>query len=192
MREGTLQVQGVAMVRPGVLSSGQNKERREAALDCLKKLGVKTLDEQDYVQALLDQHYAAKAVVTDFKSHKAHIERFFAWWSQHPDAITMFRDYHLFLSDDATLYTAREIFIDKPFRDTALAAVYGPTAPWAGMQKPLSRVYRDLKGIVDFVCALGGTTSLKVERSSTYDHPERSWLTDHYFVMKVLTPRPPP
>ena len=93
----------------------------------------------------------------------------------------MFSDYHLFLADDATLYTASELFIDKPFRDTALTAVYGPTAPWAGMQKPLSRVYRDLPGIVDFVSALGGLTSLKVERSTTRDHLEEDYLRQDFY-----------
>jgi hypothetical protein len=180
IREGALRVPGIAMVSPGVLSGGKNKERREAALACLKGLGVKTLGEQDYIQALLDQLYTAKTVVTDLKTHKAHMERFLAWWSQHANA-AMFSDYHLFLSDDTTLYTARELFIDKPFRDTSLTAVYGPTAPWAGMQKPLSRVYRDLPGIGDFVSALGGLTSLKVESSSTWDHPERDYLRQDFY-----------
>jgi hypothetical protein len=180
IKEGGLQVRGVTMVSPGVLSGGKNKERREAALECLKGLGVKTLGEQDYIQALLDQHYTAKTVVTDLKTHKAHMGRFLAWWSQHANA-AMFRDYHLFLSDDTTLYTARELFIDKPFRDTALIAVYGPTAPCAGMQKPLSRVYRDIQGIVDFVSALGGMTSLKIESSSTWNHPERGYLRQDFY-----------
>ena len=44
------------------------------------------------------------------------------------------------------------------------------------MQKPLSQVYRDIKGIGDFVSALGAVTSLEVEHCHTWSHPQRDYL----------------
>jgi hypothetical protein len=175
-----IEIQGVSLVAASVLSG--KKQIREEVEQFLRRLGVDDVNEQDYIQALLVKHYRPGSIVSDIKAHLRHIERFAAWRAAQQYHTSLFDKAALFLSDGSdTLHTASEIYVDKPFHETLLAAVYGTKGPRAGKKKPLSQRYQGAKGVLDFACTMGATRHLAPEHTSTSGHPERSYLRADYY-----------
>jgi hypothetical protein len=175
-----VEVEGVCLVAASVL--GGKKQIREEVEQFLRRIGVEDVNEQDYIRALLAKHYRPGSTVSDMKAHLRHIERFAAWRADQQYHTSLFDGATLFLSDDSdALHAASQLYVDKPFHDTALAAVYGLEGPWAGNKKPLARRYRGAKGVLDFACTLGATRSVVPEHTSTSYHPERNSLRADYY-----------
>jgi len=179
-RKGSeVEVEGVYLIAPSVLSG--KKQIREEVEQFLRRIGVKDVDEQDYIRALLAQHYRPGGTVSDMKAHLRHIERFAAWLAGQPYQTSLFQGTGLFLSDGSdTLHAPSDLYVDKPFHETGLAAVYGPEAPWASKKKPLAKRYRGVKGVLDFAHTLGALRSLVPDRTKTSNHPEQRALWADY------------
>jgi hypothetical protein len=175
-----IEVHGVSLVAPGVLAGG--KQVREEIEQFLQRIEVKDVDEADYIRALLAQHYRPDTRVADLKAHLRHLERFAAWLAVHVHQTTVFQGASLFLADDSDEPQKGEgLYIDKPFHETGLAAVYGAEGPLANKKKPLARRYRGTKGVLEFARALGVVQSLQPSRSTTSSHPEQDALWADYY-----------
>jgi hypothetical protein len=86
------------------------------------------------------------------------------------------------LGDDTDeLQRGEGLYIDKPFHETGLAAVYGADGPLANKRKPLAKRYRGTKGVLELARALDVVQSLQPSRSTTSDHPERHILRADYY-----------
>lgn len=176
-----IEVQGVNLVAPGLLLAGR-KQVREEVTAFLRRIDVKDVNEEDYIRALLALHYRPGHRVADMKAHRRHLERFAAWLSAHPYQAAIFQDASLFLAEGSDqLQTGGTLFIDKPFLETGLAAVYGAQGPLKNEKRPLAKGYRGIKGVLDFARALGVTQHLQPARVSTSRHPEQSALWADYY-----------
>jgi hypothetical protein len=175
-----VEVEGVCLVAASVLSG--KKQIREEVEQFLRQIGVEDVNEEDYIRALLAKHYRHGSTVSDMKAHLRHIERFAAWRAGKKYHTSLFDGATLFMSDDSdALHAASQLYVDKPFYDTGLAAVYGVEGPWAGKKKPLAKRYRGAKGVLDFACTLGATRNLVPGHTTTNSHPERSYLWADYY-----------
>jgi hypothetical protein len=178
-KDAAVEVEGVYLVAASVLSG--KKQIREEVEQFLRRIGVEDVNEQDYIRALLAKHYRPGSTVSHMKTHLRHIERFATWRAGQHYHTPLFDGAVLFLSDDSdALHAASQLYVDKPFHDTGLAAVYGAKGPWAGKKEPLAQHYRGAKGVLDFACTLGSTRSLAPEHTSTHNHPERDALRIDY------------
>jgi hypothetical protein len=177
-----IEVKGTRLLAPGVLAG--TKQARDDVVAFLRRIGVKDLDEEDYIRALLAQHYRPGRRVADIKAHLRHLERFAAWRAAHPypRQAVLFHGAGLFLAEGSDeLQDAHALYIDKPFHETCLGAVYGAQGPLANAKKPLAKHYRGAKGVLDFARALGVTQHLQPTSVSTSNHPERSALRADYY-----------
>lgn len=175
-----IEVEGVSLVTPALVA-GRKQEREEVAA-FLRRIGVKDVNEEDYIRALLHQHYQTGSRVADLKTHLRHIERFAAWLAAHPDRVKVFDGANLFMTEGSDeLQKEVALYIDKPFQETGLAAVYGAQGPLANAKKPLAKRYRGVKGALDLARTLGVTQHLEPEDSSTCDHPEQDDLWADYY-----------
>ena len=116
-------------------------------------------------------------------THRRHMERFAAWLAAHPYQSAIFQGASLFLAEGSDKLQATEtLYIDKPFVETGLAAVYGAQGPLPNAKRPLAKRYRGTKGVIDFARALGIAQHLQPTQTSTRDHPERRTLfwADYY------------
>jgi hypothetical protein len=178
-KDANVSVEGVRLVSPSVL--GGKKQAREEIEQFLKRIGVKDVDEQDYIRALLAKHYRSGGSVADMKAHLRHIERFAAWLAGQPYHTSLFDKATLFLSDDSdALHAPSGLYVDNPFHDTGLGAVYGVQGPWAGQKKPLAKRYRGAKGVLELARTLGAARHLVPESATTHNHPERDYLWAEY------------
>ncbi len=174
-----IEIQRVNLVAPGLLVG--RKRMREEVTAFLRRIEVNDVNEEDYIWALLAQHYQSGCRISDVKAHLRHIERFAVWLAANPYKTSAFQGASLFLTDGSDeLQEGEALYVDKPFRETGLAAVYGPQGPLADAKKPLAKRYRGTKGVQDFARALGVTQHLEPTRVSTYSHPERNDLWADY------------
>jgi hypothetical protein len=175
-----IEVHGVSLVAPGLFAG--RKQVREEIEQFLRRIEVKDVNEEDYIRALLAQHYRSGRRVAGMKAHLRHIERFAAWLAAHPYETAVFQGASLFLAEDSDeMQKGEALYIDKPFHETGLAAVYGRQGPLANKKKPLARRYRGTKGVLDFARALGVTQHLRPTSTTTSNHPERSALWADYY-----------
>jgi hypothetical protein len=175
-----IEVHGVSLVAAGVLAG--RKQVREEIEQFLRRIEVKDVDEEDYIRALVAQHYQPDGRVADMKAHLRHIERFAAWLVAHPYQTATFQGASLFLAEDSDeLHKGEGLYIDRPYHETGLAAVYGSEGPLANKKRPLAKRYRGTKGVLEFARALGVVQNLQPSRSSTKDHPEKRDLWADYY-----------
>ena len=175
-----IEVRGVSLVAPGLLAG--RKQVREEVTAFLRRIDVKDVNEEDYIRALLAQHYQPGRRVSDTKAHLRHIERFAAWLAAHPYQTAVFRGASLFVAEDSDeLCNGEALYIDKPHQETGLSAVYGAQGPLAAAKAPLAKGYRAIKGALDLARALGVTQHLQPTGASTSNHPEQSALWADYY-----------
>jgi hypothetical protein len=175
-----IEVQGVSLVASGLFAG--KKQAREEVKEFLRRIEVRDVDEEDYIRALLAQHYRPGSRVADMTAHLRHVERFTAWLVAHPRQTAVFQSASVFLADDTDeLQKGEGLYIDKPFHETGLAAVFGPEGPLANRKRPLARRYRGTKGVLDFARALGVTQNLHPTHTSTSSHPEKGALRADYY-----------
>lgn len=175
-----IEVHGVRLVAPGLLAG--RKQVRDEVTAFLRRIGVKDVDEEDYIRALVAEHYQPGGCVADVKAHLRHIERFAVWLTAHPFKAAVFQEASLFLAEGSDkLHKGEALYLDKPFYETGLSAVYGPQGPLANTKKPLAKRYRGIKGVLDFARALGVKQHLRPASASTSSHPERSALWADYY-----------
>jgi hypothetical protein len=174
-------VQGVSLVAPGLLA-GRNQVREEVTA-FLRRIKVNDVNEEDYIRALLARHYYGDGRrVTDLNAHRRHMERFAVWLAAHPYQTAVFEGASLFLAEESDeLQKGGVVYIDKPFHETGLTALYGAKGPLANTKRPLAARYRGTKGVLDLARALGVTQHLHPARVSTRNHPEKSVLWADYY-----------
>ncbi|BCH27798.1 sacsin N-terminal ATP-binding-like domain-containing protein [Mesorhizobium sp. L-8-3] len=175
-----IEIPGVNIVAPGLLAG--RKQVREEVTAFLRRIDVKDVNEEDYIRALLALHYQPGHRVADMNAHRRHLERFAGWLGAHPYQAAIFKGACLFLAEGSDqLQTGGMLFIDKPFLETGLAAVYGPQGPLKNEKRPLGKRYRGIKGVLDFARTLGVIQHLQPARVSTSLHPEQSALWADYY-----------
>ena len=175
-----IEVHGVRLVASGLLAG--KKQVRDEVAAFLRRIGVKDINEEDYIRALVAEHYQPDRCVADMKAHLRHVERFAAWLAAHPYKAAVFQGANLFLAEGSDeLHKGEMLYFDKPFYETGLSAVYGPQGPLANTKKPLAKRYRGSKGLLDFARALGVNQHLRPASASTSNHPERGALWADYY-----------
>ena len=83
--------------------------------------------------------------------------------------------------------TARETFVDLPFMDTGLSALY-PRVPmfWDGGSRdgqyaydqepyPLAGIHLEVEGVVNFVGSLGAKTGIEITEAEVWRNADFSW-----------------
>lgn len=115
----------------------------------------------------------------DDPQHFNDLRLFIAYLKGSPRDSALFRDVHLMKVDgeQGELWApTSQVYIDAPFRETGLSALYGHGAIWY----PLCSSYRGrVAGVDDFVLALGGKGSLSIREATAYENPEYEprWYT---------------
>ncbi|MCA0329712.1 MAG: hypothetical protein LCI03_07380 [Actinobacteria bacterium] len=143
--------------------------------------GVQVWNKTTQVRARLDAYRAGNH--PDRDQNIKDVTLFRDYLAADPDRASEFGNATFLIGETALVQTywaaARDVFVDAPFRDTALSDVYfaDPFAPTTKYR--LWRGYRDLEGVDDFVAALGGITQLAVVKTEPWRNPEfqHSWRT---------------
>ena len=113
-------------VAKGVYSSGKNKNQQEKARNFLEEIGVREVGEKERIDLLLETFYQdhESTELTD-EQHLKHINDFIKWWRKGNDT-SKFKYYTIFrIEGKDDLHKPTECFLDLPFEDTGLDALFG-------------------------------------------------------------------
>jgi hypothetical protein len=157
-----------------VYTSGQNEKEQQAALDFLKRVGVRPVSEAVRVEQILKKRYTHKAERPDKTTYLKDLIRFIALVEKQQDKARLFADFFIFNGKDDKRHKPSEMFLDMPFLDTGLSAYYealGDAAP----KVSLSDFYQDDPTLVErlqhFATQVGVQTALLVTIPRCYHNP---------------------
>ena len=152
-------------IKPSILK-GKNEQETQKIRESLIDLGVSEVGEEERIDLLLGKFYqdGESAKITD-EQHLKHVTDFIKWWKTENDA-SKFKDYAIFCvegKDD--LHKPTECFLDLPFEDTGLEALFGCSEiPLEKRKCPVSRKYKNVNGFVDFAKSVGIMHALEIRK----------------------------
>jgi len=151
-------------VSKGVFFSGNHEN--EKVRNFLKVIGVREVDEQVEIEAILKTCYAFESEKPKRKDHYNHLKRFIKFLEEKSNHHDLFQNAYLFMvnEDNGVKWTKPAgVYLDAPFVDTGLRAYYDAIGPESGTHS-LSSVYKSsgikLEIIGKFASSVGAKTIL--------------------------------
>ena len=165
----------------------------EEALEFLKRLHIKEVGEKEGIQTILASYYRNSEVSTKQTSaeHMKHMKRFINW-SQKGGTLTIFDDYKIFRDniypEQQYFWRANRCFIDLPFKNTGLSALYDYSE--SEIQDdvpmvPLWEQYKELESFIDFAISVGVKDKLEINEIDTWNNPDKAELHKDYYSTKI-------
>lgn len=164
----------------GMFSLGRNLDQRSKARDFLESINVRTVDESVEIEAILKKRYIKGTIKLRKPHYKQDLERFiqFIEGEEQGDP-SLFKDYHIFESDDKSWGIPSIFFLDLPYLKTSLTVYHEILESNSKSRKRvISSKYAkygiDLERLTKFAQAVGVQTKLEVipQESIPTDHPE--------------------
>lgn len=147
-----------------VYSYGKNKNQQEKAREFLGEIGVNEIGEKERIDLLLETFYQDnKSVELTDEQHLKHISDFIKWWKEGNYTIK-FESHAIFrVEGKDDFHKPIECFLDLPFEDTGLEALFGCSEILLKNQKnPVSKKYEKVDGFIDFAKSLGVMQALEI------------------------------
>ena len=149
---------------------GLTKKRNEQIREFLEHAGVKPIGEGEEIKRLLDQFYAENSEKPEEKQHLEHIKRFIKW-SYGEVNTEIFYDYSLFKNYRGEYCKAEQCYIDHPFEETGLSAIYSDGTGHDESRSALWEGYIEVKNLVQFAATCGAVKVLEIKKRSVWDNP---------------------
>jgi len=154
-------------VAKGVYSSGKNKDHQEKARKFLEDIGVNKIGEKERIDLLLETFYQnSKSAKINNEQHLNHITDFIKWWEKGNDT-NKFKYYTIFRVERKDgFHKPIECFLDLPFEDTGLEALFRCSEIPLEKQKYLiSKKYAKVNRFIDFAKDLGVMQVLEIRKN---------------------------
>lgn len=113
-------------VAADVLKVGSRKAQQADARKLLEKLGVRDVGEAEEISLLLTQRYAKDSDIPSDEVYLADLGRFVGFLERNPMEGARFKNAYVFRvdSDNVDWCTAGAVYLDRPFKETGLAAYH--------------------------------------------------------------------
>ena len=168
----------------GMFSLGRNLAQRSKTRDFLESINVRTVDESVEIEAILKRRYIKGTIKLRKPHHKQNLERFIKFLEDGEQGNpSLFKDYHIFESDDKSWGIPSVFFLDLPYLKTGLTVYHEILERDSKLRKRvISPKYAkygiDLERFTKFAQAVGAQTKLEVIKQETIpcDHPEYDHL----------------
>ena len=165
----TKNVSNYPFVKKSTIANRQSK-------DFLKKLDLREVGDREEIENILSKFYKDESPDSKLEEHLKHIKKFIKWYKQN-GKLDIFENCFIFLdADQKRYYSADSLYIDLPFKETGLSALFNET----NEKKSLWKGYRDLDGICEFTIKLGLIESLTIDKTDTWLNPYRRDLHIDY------------
>ena len=153
-------------VAKGVYSSGKNKDQQEEARKFLEEIGVREVGEKERIDLLLETFYQnSKSTEITNEQHLNHITDFIKWGEKGNDT-SKFKYHTIFrVEGKDDFHKPIDCFLDLPFEDTGLEALFGCSEiPLKNQKNPVSKKYEKVDGFIDFAKSLGVMQALEIRK----------------------------
>ena len=142
---------------------GRNQQEKQRMYDSLVALGVSEIGEEEQIDRLLNVYYSKGGSKVEEEQHLEHINTFIKWIKKTND-VRKFKNHTIFFVDgkDNSCKPA-ECFLDSPFEDTGLEALFGCSAVrMEKLMQPVSKKYKNVNGFVNFAKDVGVMYQLEI------------------------------
>ncbi len=164
--EGVDQDDLMPRVAKGVYTSGRSEDQQAKAKDFLLKIGVREAGEAEQVEAILKSRYSDDADETgSFAPKIEDIKRFVTLVEREPFQANLFSEYSMFQLKDGDWGRPQSVYLDTPFGDTGLSALYdllGEKADRWALSPDYKKCGVAVDRIVDFARRAGAQNKLNV------------------------------
>ncbi len=148
--------------------------------DFLCAIGVKRVEEREREQQRneiikeLETFYRPGSEPVKWDFHIEQLHRFIKWWSKNKDD-SVFRDFNfqILFGDEQRPLKPNQIYLDTPFKDTGLSALFAAELPGIPRRHSLCRDYAAAKipNLVEFAKTFGAIDQLHLERPPIDENP---------------------
>jgi hypothetical protein len=166
-----------------VYESGKNKKQQGEARKLLEELGVRDVGEVEQVESILKQRYTFEAEDPDDATYMSDLTRFVTLIETEPAKKGLFSGYYIFRDERNYWVTPDDLFLDRPYSDTGLAAYYnalGDNAKKCALSDWYESCGIPVEQIASFAGTVGAQTKLEAEHRSTQQHPLSADLQKGY------------
>lgn len=157
----------VIFVKPEVYSAGRSDSQKKFAASFLKTIGVRPYDAKAGVERILGEYRIGH--VPSPKTHISHIRQFVGHWLDNPNSIEMFKPIAFLIGEGRdgvkTYCKTSDLYLDSPYSDTGLAALFNDNKLGESISKPKKRLHPDyqvIKKFEEFAVALGAMKQLEI------------------------------
>lgn len=166
------------------LLKGGDKRRTEKVRQFLEEAGVQEIGEYEKIESILEAYYVKDAKPLDEEERLKHMAMFVSYVKSDGD-VSVFgeRTYFLFLDRNKSWRVPPSMcYLDTPFYDTSLAALYEAGKAQSKLKYSLWEEYQQIHGFVEFAKAIGVIYKLKEIKTSIANNPDRSimWSESGY------------
>jgi hypothetical protein len=169
----------IAIVDKAAYTSGASKKQQDGAKSFLSEIGVREIGKAEQAELILKRRYTKDAELPDDATYLDDLKRFVALTEEQPDTAKMFSGFYIFQAEDCLWYRPGNIYLDKPYLDTGLAAYYKPLnddSDPALLHSRYAECGIEAKSLNKFAQAVGVKAGLEIEQGTCEHNPERHHL----------------
>lgn len=146
-------------------------DSKQAVLrDFYSKIGVKVLGEREELELILKEYYSSNTLLISTDVHLKHIERLIKFWKLNGNALsTVLKKTNILLSNvlNTFLNPPTRLFIDEPFQDTGLNALFADKSlKLETIKLPLWHGYAEIANFKEFAIEIGVMSALEIRHHS--------------------------
>lgn len=141
----------------------EGQHASEEIKHALELLGISEIGDTELIEKTLETHYHDPSTIISDADHLQHMKDFVLWWKKGSD-IGVFSEHHCFRSSESEqFHQASDCFLDLPFQDTGLQALFNcKSITLEKVKRPLWKKYDDIEEFAAFANAVGVMSSLEV------------------------------
>jgi len=145
------------------LLKDNNEKKQERLKEALSFLGVTEVGEQEEIESLLKKFYMDDSINVSEKEHIEHIKKFIDYFEKEKKT-DIFKPYRIFKGIDGNFYKTIDIYLDLPYVDSGLEALFNSNLMIKKKKVLLSSIYntKNINSFLVFIKSIGSMDNLEI------------------------------
>lgn len=164
----------VLWVDEAVYSAGKGKVQQESSRKFLEDVGVTSVGERQFVEAILKDGYTSDTRSLNQREYATHLRRFIKLLDEEPSSASLLSAHYIFLGKDGRWHQPASIFVDAPYSETGISEyidILGITDKVFALADAYASMPIDTPKITRFAEKLGCITRIGVTKQRCANNP---------------------
>lgn len=169
----------VLWVDDAVYTAGKSKNQQESARKFLGDVGVTSVGERQFVEAILKDGYTSDSRTLNQREYATHLRRFMKLLDDEPSSASLLSSYYLFFGQDDKWHQPANTYLDAPFLETGVGEyieILGTSDKVFAMADAYASMPMDIPKIARFAEKLGSMARINVITQKCSNNPNLSYL----------------
>lgn len=174
--DGGLKSAAVLWVDDAVYTAGKGKTQQESARKFLGDVGVTSVGERQFVEAILKDGYTSDSRTLNQREYATHLRRFMKLLDEEPASASLLSSHHIFLGEDDRWHQPISIYLDAPYLETGISEyidIFGTSDKMFALADAYASMPIDIPKVTRFAEKLGSITRISVTTQRCSNNP--SW-----------------